>query len=122
MNALIVPSAFVVKITVFKGRVIMVTEVSNMDSIKSGNVIVDFYTRTCAPCRALHPVLEEISNEFSNLTVTKVEVTQNPDLSQMFGVMSVPTVVFMKDSKVKHVSQGFSTKENFKSLVRKYCQ
>jgi thioredoxin 1 len=100
----------------------MVTEVSNMDSIKSGNVIVDFYTRTCAPCRALHPVLEEISNEFSNLTVTKVEVTQNPDLSQMFGVMSVPTVIFMKDSKVKHVSQGFSTKENFKSLVRKFYQ
>ena len=88
----------------------------------SGNVIVDFYTKTCGPCRALHPVLEEISNEFRNLTVTKVEVTQNPDLSQMFGVMSVPTVIFMKDSKVKHVSQGFSTKENFKLLVRKFYQ
>jgi thioredoxin 1 len=98
----------------------MVTEISNVDSIRTGNVLVDFYTKTCAPCKALHPVLEEISNEYKNLTVAKVEVTQNPDLSQRFGVMSVPTVVFMQDSKVKYVSTGFSTKENFKSLVRKY--
>lgn len=97
----------------------MITEITNASTINSGNVIVDFYTKTCGPCRALHPVLEEISKEFSNIMITKVEVTQNPDLSQQFGVMSVPTVVFMKDSQVKHVERGFSTKENFRSTVRR---
>jgi len=96
----------------------MVTEVTSFDAIRKGNVIVDFYTSTCGPCRALNPVLEEISKEFSNIMVAKVEVTRNPDVSQQFGVMSVPTVVFMKDAQIKHVSRGFSNKESFKSMVK----
>jgi len=100
----------------------MVSEVNSIESISKGNVIVDFYTSTCGPCRALNPILEEVSNEFKNIMVAKVEVTKSPEVSQMFGVMSVPTIVFLRDSKVQHVACGFSGKESFKSLVRKYCQ
>lgn len=98
----------------------MVTEMSTLDSIKKGNVLLDFYTKTCAPCRALHPILDEISNQFENLTVTKVDVAQNPDAAQMFGVMSVPTVIFLKDAKVQDVSTGFN-KAQIMSMVQKHC-
>jgi len=98
----------------------MVMEVSDAKIIQKGNVLVDFYTTTCGPCKALHPVLEEISKEFKNLTVAKVDVTQNPHVTQMFGVMSVPTVMFLKDSKVQDVSYGFSGKNALTSMVKKH--
>ena len=79
----------------------MVTEIQDMNAIMEGNVLLDFYTDSCGPCKALSPVLDEISADFPNLKVAKVEVTKNFDLSQQFGVMSVPTVVFMKNSQVK---------------------
>jgi thioredoxin 1 len=84
----------------------MVVEVTNVDDIRKGNVLVDFYTSTCAPCRALHSVLEEISQEFTNLKITKIDVVQNPDMAQRFAVMSVPTVMFMQDDKVKETMMG----------------
>jgi len=97
----------------------MVTEVVNIDAIRKGCVLADFYTSTCGPCRALNPILEEISQEFKNLMVAKIEVTKNPIAAQMYGVMSVPTVMFLKDSKVKGVSRRFSGKEAIRSMVQK---
>lgn len=97
-----------------------VTEITNVASIQKGNVLLDFYTSTCGSCRMMNPILEEIANEFKNLIVRKVEVTQNPEVSQMFGVMSVPTVILLTDSKVQEISRGFSSKENLKSMVRKH--
>ena len=90
------------------------------DSVRKGSVLLDFYTNTCAPCKMLSPVLDEIEKSFPTLKVAKIDVTQNPDMSQRFGVMSVPTVVLMVDSKVKEVSRGFSNKETLVSMVRKH--
>lgn len=95
----------------------MIEEVKNIDKIKNGNVLVDFYTATCGPCRAMNPVLEDISQEFTDVRVAKVEVTKNPEASQMYGVMSVPTVMFLKDSKVKAVSMGYSDKSKIRSMI-----
>jgi Thioredoxin domain-containing protein len=69
----------------------------------------------------MHPILEEISREFSNIKVAKVEVSQNPDMSQMFGVMSVPTVIFLKDNKVQHTVRGLQNKASLTSMVMRYC-
>lgn len=98
----------------------MVTEVTSVDAIRKGNVLVDFYTTTCGPCRAMNPILEEISSEFLNLKVAKIEVTQNPDLSQMFGVMSVPTIIFMKDCQVIQMVHGASKKETLRKMVTQH--
>lgn len=95
----------------------MVEEIMSIDTIRNGDVLVDFYTTTCGPCRAMNPVLEEISREFQDVKVAKVEVTKNPEASQMFGVMSVPTVMFLRDSKVKAVSMGFSDKKKIRSMI-----
>lgn len=98
----------------------MITELNGMDSIRNGNVLLDFYTNTCGPCRALHPMLEEISNEYKNLKVCKVDVTRNPDMTQQFGVMSVPTLVLLVDSKVREISQGNPGREGLKTMVKKH--
>ena len=98
----------------------MMTEVSDFNAVSNGNVILDFYTSTCMPCKLLQGVLEEVSNKYCDIRVAKVDVTQNPDMTQMFGIMSVPTMVFMKDSQVQHISHGFSNKESVMTMVRKY--
>jgi thioredoxin 1 len=95
----------------------MVTEVTNIDSIRKGKVLVDFYTSTCGPCKAMNPILEELAKELTNIRVAKVEVSQNPDVSQMFGIMSVPTIIFMDDCQVKETIRGFSNKQTLKKMV-----
>lgn len=96
----------------------MIKEVNGSGISKKGNVIVDFYTGTCMPCKILNPILEEIS-EIKGLKVEKVDVTRNPELSQRFGIMSVPTVVFMKNNQVKDTVCGLKDKGTLMSMVRK---
>jgi thioredoxin 1 len=98
----------------------MIAEITDVNHLRTGNVLVDFYTTSCGPCRAMNPILEEISKEFSNLKIAKVDVAQNPDMSQMFGVMSVPTIIFMKDNKVQHTARGLQNKASLKSMVMQY--
>lgn len=97
----------------------MVTEVNDVRAISEGNVLVDFYTGSCAPCKAMSPILEEISEEFDNVKVAKIDVTRNPDVSQKFGVMSVPTIIFMTDSKVRDTVCGMSNKNTLTSIIKK---
>jgi thioredoxin 1 len=97
----------------------MVVDVENLDAIREGNCVVDFYTSTCAPCKAMHPMLEELSEEFSQVKVARVEVTQNPVVSQAFGVMSVPTVMFLQNGTVKETSRGFQPKNALKQMIQK---
>jgi thioredoxin 1 len=94
----------------------------NLEAIQTGNVLVDFYTTTCGPCKRLAPVLEELSQsqEFSSIKIAKMEVTKNPMASQMFGVMSVPTLMFLKNLQVKEVSYGFSNKGAIESMMRRH--
>jgi thioredoxin 1 len=98
----------------------MVAEINSIDAVRSGNVLIDFYTPQCGPCKVLHGVLEELSREFSDVKMTKVDVTKDPDMAQRFGVMSVPTVVFLKDAQVRHVSKGFSNKANLTTMMKKF--
>jgi len=99
----------------------MVVEIQDVDSLKTGDYLVDFYIHTCAPCRAMQSVLEEVSQEFG-ITLAKVEVTKNPQASQQYGVMSVPTLMVLRDSKIKGVSQGFQSKANIKAMLEKHVR
>ena len=100
----------------------MVTEVNSVSAIGVGNVLVDFYTKSCAPCRAMNPILKEISEEYKDVEVAKVDVALNPEVSQMFGVMSVPTIIFMKNRKVRETLRGLSNKKTLVNMINNCMQ
>ena len=69
-------------------------------AVASGVSMVDFWASWCGPCKMLSPVMENLAEKYEGkVTVGKVNVDDEPDLALRFGVMSIPTVVFLKDGK-----------------------
>jgi thioredoxin 1 len=63
--------------------------------------IVDFWAEWCGPCRAIGPVIEELSEQYAdNVKVGKVNVDNNPNVSVNYGITSIPAILFIKDGKV----------------------
>lgn len=92
------------------------TEQEFYDLIKNGTMIVDFYADWCGPCKMLLPVLDEI--DFTD--IVKVNVDELPDIAKKFGVMSIPTLVFFKNSLEQEREIGYrgldEIKATFKSI------
>ena len=88
--------------------------------INSGKIwMVDFWASWCGPCRMLTPTIEEIASEnHSDLRVGKVNVDEQPELAVKFGVMSIPTVVIIKDGKEKARSVGVKAKPELLAMTK----
>ena len=81
-------------------------------------VLLDFWAVWCGPCRMLAPVVEEIANEFDGqVKVGKVNVDEEPELSEMFSVMSIPMLVVIKNGKIVNTSIGYKPKEDIAALL-----
>ena len=69
-------------------------------------VLLDFWAPWCAPCRMVVPIVEEIARERADIKVGKVNVDEQPELASAFGVMSIPTLVVMKNGKIVDQAMG----------------
>ena len=77
-------------------------------------IVLDFWAEWCGPCRNLSPIIEELSNEYSeSVNIKKVNVDVNPDMSQKFGIRNLPTVLFIKNGEVLDKQVGFVPKNKY---------
>ena len=81
-------------------------------------VLVDFWATWCGPCRMVSPIVDEIAEEHDEFKICKVDVDQEPELAQKFGVVSIPTLVVIKDGKVAGQSVGAKPKEDILEMLR----
>ena len=80
-------------------------------------VLVDFWASWCGPCRMVAPILEEIANERSDVKVCKINVDEEPELAGRYNVMSIPTLLVMKDGQVVKQAVGARPKSQILSLL-----
>lgn len=81
-------------------------------------VLVDFWAVWCGPCRMVAPVVEEIAAENPDIVVGKVNVDEQPELAQKYGVMSIPTLIVFKDGQAINQTVGARSKSALLSLVK----
>ena len=81
-------------------------------------VIVDFWAEWCGPCKQIGPILEEISNEKKDLiNIYKLNVDENPEIPQKYGVRGIPTLMFFKDGKLLDTKVGSLPKNSINKWI-----
>ena len=80
-------------------------------------VLLDFWASWCGPCRMVSPIVDEIAAERSDIKVCKINVDEQPELAAQFGVMSIPTLVVMKNGKVINQAVGARPKAQILAML-----
>ena len=92
------------------------------ETIKNGVVLVDFWATWCGPCKMLAPNVEEIAKEYEGRAVVgKIDVDENPDLAERFGIMSIPALFVFVNGEVKEKLIGYRLKMQIAEVLDKYC-
>lgn len=82
-------------------------------------VLVDFWAEWCGPCRMIAPIVHEIAEQRSDIKVCKVNVDNEPQLCNQFGIDSIPTLLLFKNGEVAAKSVGYSNKAVLESFIDK---
>ena len=88
-------------------------EVMNSDK----PILLDFWAPWCAPCRMVAPTVEEIASERVDIKVGKINVDEQPELANKFGIMSIPTLVVMKNGKIVQRVSGVRPKNTILEML-----
>lgn len=99
-----------------------ITDKDFLEETDEGLVLIDFWATWCGPCRMQAPILEQLSEEYDDteLKIVKMDVDENPETPQQFGIMSIPTLVLKKDGQVVDKAVGVHNKEQLKAMLGKY--
>ncbi len=93
------------------------TEVLDKDKL----TVVDFWAEWCGPCRAIGPVIEELAHDYEgSVTIGKVNVDHNPQVSSDYGITSIPAILFIKNGEVVDKLVGAQPKANFVKKIEQH--
>lgn len=82
-------------------------------------VVVDFWAEWCGPCKMLAPILDEVAEENADdIKVCKVNIDEQPELAQEFGVMSIPTLILFKNGEAADQMVGVQPKESLEEFIK----
>lgn len=102
--------------------IVNVTDQNFAKETAEGLVLVDFWAPWCGPCKMVAPVLEEIDGEMSEkVQIVKLDVDENQETAGQYGVMSIPTLLLLKDGNVVDQVVGFQPKESLVELIDKHA-
>lgn len=90
------------------------TEVLQSDK----TVLIDFWAAWCGPCQMLMPTIEELANEVTDAKICKINVDEQPELAEQFSVMTIPTLVVIRDGKILSRSSGVISKQEILSRLK----
>lgn len=99
-----------------------ITEKNFVETISSeGVVLVDCWAQWCFPCRALIPIIDELSNEYEGKAIIgKLEVDANQAIANQFGIRSIPTILIFKGGKLVDTTVGAASKAALKAKLDKF--
>ena len=80
-------------------------------------VLLDFFASWCGPCRMVGPILDEIAEEREDIKVCKVDIDEQPELASRYRIMSVPTILVLKDGQIVDQSIGAKPKHQILAMV-----
>lgn len=85
-------------------------------------IILDVYATWCGPCQQMNPIFEELEKELgSKVKFAKLNVDEARELSIQYGVTSVPTFIFIKNSEIKHKETGYMAKDDLKKKIEDFA-
>ena len=99
--------------------VININKNNFQDEVMHSNkpVLLDFWASWCGPCRMVSPIVDEIAAERSDIKVGKINVDEQPELAAQFGVMSIPTLVVMKNGSIANQAVGARSKVQILAML-----
>ena len=91
--------------------VVSITNDNIEELLNSGRTLfIDFYADWCGPCRMVAPIVDQIAEEKTDIAVGKINIDEQPELAEKYGVMSIPTLIVIKDREVVNKGTGVQPK------------
>ena len=91
--------------------VVSITNDNIEELLNSGRtLLIDFYADWCGPCRMVAPIVDQIAEEKTDIAVDKINIDEQPELAEKYGVMSIPTLIVIKDREVVNKGTGVQPK------------
>ena len=89
------------------------------NAVKDGVSVVDFNATWCGPCKMLGPVMEKLSDQMTGVKFYAMDVDENPDIAEKFGIMSIPYVAVFRNGEKVDQNVGFIPEASMKSFIEK---